>query len=1767
MLQPAIVKVLSRDRQLPLGCGVAVAPRGHVVTCAHVVADALRVPRDTRQLPDGAVEIGFPFNDFAGTARVVAWSPVNDADVAVLACPLPESIRSIPLFQAPITRSQRFRTFGFPKGYPSGRWGYGELLDSLPGGLIQVASSELAPGFSGGPVEDLQMARLIGLLSAYDSTLGTGFIIPAGQIARIWPQVHLARVESRFSPFTDGLMGLPGDPLTGLEQFLQEYLGVADAPRPFGGRQIEFDQLDQWLASPHEPAAAIIAPAGRGKSALVTRWMAHVAAEKRAEVAFVPISIRFNTAQKVRSTMLLGARLTYLAEGGTRKLASSDPDQWIGEIGQRLRENRPPGEPPLLIVLDGLDEATDWRAGVDLSIPSTLGDGIKVLISARILAQDRGPEEWIERLGWPAFTRCIDLPPLSSAGVGDVLRSMGNPLHHLAADIDMVTELTRLSEGDPLLVSLYVEALRGSEKHEPFLKPADLVELDRGLDGYFDAWWRDQRRQWGSRSPLKEASVLAALNVFACALAPLGEADLLAVAGEDLNSWLLTETLETLARFVIGDGHEQGFCFSHPRLSQYFYHRLSRPEREEWNKRFADYGRTVVGRLRARAIPPQDAPAYVLMNHTAHLERTAATPADYYALLEEPWVRAWEHLDGSFTGYIRDVLRAWDVADREHQVYWQIFCAFCHSSIVSLHAAPPPSLIARALKEKLFNEAQVLGLLQRMEDESSQAGVIQAIAPLLKMRALQTVVALARRFQKSEARVGALASLIPYLPDIDAIQLVQAATDLDPGTQILDAAINAAVTSKNSQIIEEVLQAADHVQSEQSRAELLFKLIPHLSPRSHRYLLNRSAFFAEPAARALLLAGLSSYVPQDLLPDAIRAAAGIWYSYRRALALIALLEHAPKDWKAQVADHALEACSCVTEDDRKAEVLIRLATNVPEPLSASLLAQALQIIEQSVGGTRRIALLSLFPDQLPDSIATALIRASQKWTDPLQQIRLLVRMAHSAIDPRPALRSALQACHALQEPEKSLAIELVAQESPPDFLPELLEGAKAMRCGAEGMIFVASFLDPLRQTEVVECYKYCFHSYNSRESHRPPWVLAGKVTERLCDAARRIISNAIPDSYSDSWSRETDIGAFRTRVLIARDPGDLDELLQSASQFKSRQLRASALDLLTPILDHDRLDQAITLAWKIGAPEPDWYSILPGIQAGEIPGFNHDQAEILVGASSEYPSTGIYLWACALSLFLSGDTVVVRERLKDCSASQRLWFAAQFASWFQTTTLSELLHAWNSDLDSPLHELGESLLEDIASKSPESCVPRLFEAFTHANVSPRLTLLLALRMPADARGPALESALASVAQIEYIYERTRIVESVADRFDTLSVSEFDIVLAAARRFTRKELDLGFYLRSTRAEVRRDYARRMLQLEAKWDVDFIVEYIRTFVPLVGPSETRQLLEQSLDVANIMDWFLELLHRTPEIPTRAMRAAVSLLEKGETESVLSRLLGSPALDSLLPALIPLSPTLDPPMRAAFMAQVIEPAKEQYPSGRLNMERWRADDLALILPRLTSADATYLLEHTAAWFEAGCLISILGLVEPAAQPEVFRSVLGERSWFEDQEISQLARILPASVILPLIRNSPYWERANWLRALVPYLGGSDISQALEVFQALERADAIRDERDKHQLLFLLLTRLEPAQFVREFRDSPLFLSRHIWISENRLNPTFKMEAHFENAESFSRTLRLLGSLNRPQFSALLGAVLHSAVEFGGAEFLRGLLEANAKTVCWWP
>ena len=77
-----------------------------------------------------------------------------------------------------------------------------------------------------------------------------------------------------------------------------------------------------------------------------------------------------------------------------------------------------------------------------------------------------------------------------------MLREMGQPLDQLASKVDVVSELYRLSEGDPLLVRLYVEALLPVGEGLAAICPEELPEIKEGLAGYFARWWDEQQEQW-----------------------------------------------------------------------------------------------------------------------------------------------------------------------------------------------------------------------------------------------------------------------------------------------------------------------------------------------------------------------------------------------------------------------------------------------------------------------------------------------------------------------------------------------------------------------------------------------------------------------------------------------------------------------------------------------------------------------------------------------------------------------------------------------------------------------------------------------------------------------------------------------------------------------------------------------------------------------------------------------------------------------------------------------------------------------------------------------------------------------------------------------------------------------------------------------------------------------------------------------------------------------------------------------------------------------
>jgi hypothetical protein len=202
---------------------------------------------------------------------------------------------------------------------------------------------------------------------------------------------------------------------------------VEDCEAVFGGRDTELADLDNFLEENEQPCALLLAPTGRGKTALLIHWIARVQAAGRWTVVFGPISLRFQTATEAAT---LGALVYSLAafHGETERLRtySNRPDQLRPLIAEYLRREPPAGS-RLLLVLDGLDEAVGWRVDRTL-FPRTLRPHIKIIAAARQMAR-RSRSDWLDELGWNAKqTRALKLRPLSRGAVAAILRRMGNPL-------------------------------------------------------------------------------------------------------------------------------------------------------------------------------------------------------------------------------------------------------------------------------------------------------------------------------------------------------------------------------------------------------------------------------------------------------------------------------------------------------------------------------------------------------------------------------------------------------------------------------------------------------------------------------------------------------------------------------------------------------------------------------------------------------------------------------------------------------------------------------------------------------------------------------------------------------------------------------------------------------------------------------------------------------------------------------------------------------------------------------------------------------------------------------------------------------------------------------------------------------------------------------------------------------------------------------------------------------------------------------------------
>jgi WD40 repeat protein/energy-coupling factor transporter ATP-binding protein EcfA2 len=272
----ALVRILITDEEprQQVGAGFLVSPR-HILTCAHVVAQALNLPKNTPTRPKNTLYLDFPLLTKRPLlkATVHQWYPVKDhavmgefEDICVLALstetPLPNEARPIPIVVLePEAFSERaVQMCGFSEHDCT--WLNGTLQDTIAPGLVQIKIDDvrqrpLLPGFSGTAVWDKQENAVAGMMVSIEQrgiakkakkAKITANMISAASLVKAWPEL-------------DQYSSLLPNPYRGLQAFCE-----IDSDY-FFGREPVIQALQK--AVENQPFAAVIGASGSGKSSLV----------------------------------------------------------------------------------------------------------------------------------------------------------------------------------------------------------------------------------------------------------------------------------------------------------------------------------------------------------------------------------------------------------------------------------------------------------------------------------------------------------------------------------------------------------------------------------------------------------------------------------------------------------------------------------------------------------------------------------------------------------------------------------------------------------------------------------------------------------------------------------------------------------------------------------------------------------------------------------------------------------------------------------------------------------------------------------------------------------------------------------------------------------------------------------------------------------------------------------------------------------------------------------------------------------------------------------------------------------------------------------------------------------------------------------------------------------------------------------------------------------------------------------------------------------
>ena len=568
-----------------------------------------------------------------------------------------------------------------------------------------------------------------------------------------------------------------------IEQFLAHHLAIrGEFSIPFGGRDDELDRLSRWARDPAGPPCLVVsAPPGRGKSTLLARWWHQ---HRDGPVVFVPISIRYHLATEEDVLRALVARL---AKARRADPAEPSAGASTGVLHDRLAEYLQlpaPAGRHLVIVVDGIDEASGWEPSRALSWPSRFGSGVRLLVAARQTEDLPDAASWREDLGWePGEAATMDLDALTERGVGQVLDSLRPSL--TPAQIAVRSVLFDLTGGDPLVVRLYLEDLGDAPDRDAWISALGGTDRPRGLDGYLRRWMADQERLWGGRLGSRPRDVGVVFSLLACAFAPLRRDHLGRLAGFDevTGGDALDAAIAELRRFVVTDKAAASHVMSHPRIAEQRRDDLAR------NNALAGYDMIFVDHYRSQQpdwterdwLAIDD---YGLRHLTAHLRR-AGRPELLHTLLRRErrvngrvyngWYHAKESA-GQLDAYLADVREAWQLAgDFAEQTRYALYA----TSVQAGFANVPSRLLELCVRYRKLSWPQAIGAARARREPVARARALARLQPPLIPQAAWEEAARAELRIADKDRAGVLWELATVAPEGLVGEILAAAEALD----------------------------------------------------------------------------------------------------------------------------------------------------------------------------------------------------------------------------------------------------------------------------------------------------------------------------------------------------------------------------------------------------------------------------------------------------------------------------------------------------------------------------------------------------------------------------------------------------------------------------------------------------------------------------------------------------------------------------------------------------------------------------------------------------------------------------------------------------------------------------------------------------------------------------------------------------------------------------------------------------------------------------